>query len=280
VAQASVDLRVGGRILSHYDAAGRLGDDGTIENTILAFEPERMLALKATKAPKRFPFPPEVMERTWSVLAFTDLGDGRTRLSLRGHGYGTDEASRNMRAFFEKGNAWTLQHLAAHLAKGKPEATASATAPIEAATVVAAPAADVFRAWTTPEGVGAFLGVKARVELRHGGPFELEFGPHMPEGQRGSEGCRILAWLPGRMLAFDWNAPPKLAHARKARTIVVVELEAEAPGRTRVRLTHHGFAEKAAAEPDHAAEWASARAYFAAAWPNVLEALRTHFEPK
>ena len=31
--------------------------------------------------------------------------------------------------------------------------------------------------------------------------------------------------------------------------------------------------EKAAAEPDHAEEWGKVRAYFAAAWPRVLQAL-------
>jgi uncharacterized protein YndB with AHSA1/START domain len=280
VAQASVDVRVGGKILSHYDPKGTLGDEGTIENTILAYEPERMLAIRATKAPKGFPFPAEVRERTWSVMTFTDLGDGRTLLSLRGHGYGTDEASKKMRAFFEKGNAWTLERLAGHFAAGKAAPAKDPTAPIEASTVVSATAGDVFRAWTTPDGIEAFLGVKARVELRQGGPFELEFGAQMPVGERGSEGCKVLSWLPGRMFSFDWNAPPKLATARKQRTVVVVELEPEGPGLTRVRLTHHGFAEKAAAAPAEAEEWKQVRAYFAQAWPNVLAALKKHFAPK
>jgi uncharacterized protein YndB with AHSA1/START domain len=280
VAKAEVDLRVGGKILSHYSPDGTLGDENTIENTILAFEPERMLAIRATRAPKGFPFPREAMERTWSVLLLDDLGDGRTRLSLRGFGYGTDAASQRMRAFFEKGNAMTLALLVTHFTSRRGKVVDGATAPIEISTLVAAPAADVFRAWTTSEGVKAFLGVNARVQLALGGPFELEFMAEAPAGQRGSEGCRVLSWLPGRMFSFDWSAPPKFPRARQARTVVVVELVPEGPGTTRVRLTHHGFAEKAAAEADHAEEWKQVRAYFDSAWPNVLRALREHFAPR
>src|SRR5688572_21900248 len=65
VAQADVDFRVGGKIRTHYEADGVLGDEGSIENTILAFEPERMLAFRATKAPKGFPYPLEALEKTW-----------------------------------------------------------------------------------------------------------------------------------------------------------------------------------------------------------------------
>jgi uncharacterized protein YndB with AHSA1/START domain len=272
VAKAEVDFRVGGKIRSHYDPAGVLGDEGTIENTILAFEPERMLAFRATKAPKGFPFPAEVLDRTWNVTTFTDLGDGRTRLTLRGYGYGSDEASRKMRDFFEKGNATTLQGLVARFAKGR-DAADPALAPIEASAVYDGSPADAFRAWSTSEGLGGALGTTVRVRLEVGGPFEIEFDGSRPPGERGSEGCTVLSWLPGRMLSFTWNAPPKFAAARAQRTVVVVEMEAEGPGRTVVRLTHHGFAEKAAADAEHAAEWREVRAYFARAWPRFLTAV-------
>lgn len=273
VAQAEVDFRVGGKILTHYDPRGRLGDEKTIENTILAFEPERMLAFKATRAPAGFPFPRDALDRMWSVLALTDLGDGRTRISLRGHGYGSDEASRKMRAFFAKGNAWTLARLGERFPRREADAR---LAPIEVSVRVPASPADVFRSWTTAEGIRAFLGVEARVRLEPGGPFELEFDPSAAAGRRGSEGCTVLSWLDGRMLSFTWNAPPEFAHCRERRTVVVVEVEAEGLRGTRVRLTHHGFAEGALKEPDHAEEWRQVRDYFVKAWPGVLDALRKH----
>ncbi len=44
-AKADVDLRTGGLIRSHYRPAGVLGDEGTIVNRILAYEPQRMMAI-------------------------------------------------------------------------------------------------------------------------------------------------------------------------------------------------------------------------------------------
>ena len=51
-----IDLRVGGKLRSTYVADEALGGPNTIESTILCFDPERMLALKATKFPEGYPF--------------------------------------------------------------------------------------------------------------------------------------------------------------------------------------------------------------------------------
>ncbi|MCA9296728.1 MAG: SRPBCC domain-containing protein, partial [Phycisphaerales bacterium] len=51
---AEVDLRIGGSWRTNYNPDGVLGDDSTIESTILCYEPERMLCLQNTKAPKGF----------------------------------------------------------------------------------------------------------------------------------------------------------------------------------------------------------------------------------
>jgi uncharacterized protein YndB with AHSA1/START domain len=56
VALADIDLRVGGLIRSRYSADGVLGDEQTIENEILAFEPPRMIAFRIHKTPANFPF--------------------------------------------------------------------------------------------------------------------------------------------------------------------------------------------------------------------------------
>ncbi len=115
VAKAEVDLRVGGSLRTHYDPAGRLGDPNTITNTILSYEPERMLSLQATGIPKDFPHR-RGTEGTWSVLYFEALPDNRTRLRLVSLGYGDDPESLAAYAFFEKGNAWTLEQLRKKLA--------------------------------------------------------------------------------------------------------------------------------------------------------------------
>src|SRR5262245_42497308 len=55
VAQCKMDFRVGGKVQSHYNPKGVLGDEGTIENTIIAFEPGRMVAWRISKPPAGFP---------------------------------------------------------------------------------------------------------------------------------------------------------------------------------------------------------------------------------
>ena len=111
VAQADVDLRVGGNIRSHYDPQGRLGDPATIVNEILAFDPQRMLAMRIRQAPDSFPHRTAI-EGTWTVIYFTPSGTEMTHVKIIGLGYNDTPASQALRAFFEKGNRWTLDHLA------------------------------------------------------------------------------------------------------------------------------------------------------------------------
>lgn len=114
--QAETDLRVGGSMRTNPKADGALGDPGTIENTILSFEPQRMLSIKVAKAPAGFPFP-NAVQTMWTVLYFEPEGADRTRLRVVGLGFGPDEESQKMRAFFEKGNEFTLKQLQSHFSK-------------------------------------------------------------------------------------------------------------------------------------------------------------------
>jgi uncharacterized protein YndB with AHSA1/START domain len=113
VALAHVDLRVGGLIRSRYAADGTLGDALTIENEILAFEPPRMIAFRIHKTPSNFPFK-EAWKQTWTVVTLSPLPDGRTHVRAASLGFGTDPESVAMRRFFERGNAQTMQTMAAH----------------------------------------------------------------------------------------------------------------------------------------------------------------------
>ena len=101
-----------------------------------------------------------------------------------------------------------------------------------------------------------------------GGPFELLFAMDEPEGRRGSEGCRYLAYVPGEMVAFTWNAPPHLA-LRETNTWVVVTFTALSTSTTAVRLVHTGFLEG----PD----WDDYMSYFERAWDHVLGLLSNHW---
>lgn len=117
-ALAEVDLRLGGTIRSRYKADGFLGDDETIENLILAYEPPVMLAMRIQKPPKSFPFR-EAWKRTWTVLTLTPVDDQRTLVKAASLGYGTDPESIAMRQFFERGNQQTIEALKKHFQKPK-----------------------------------------------------------------------------------------------------------------------------------------------------------------
>lgn len=130
VALADVDLRVGGLIRTHYDPKGQLGDPETIVTEILAYEPERMLATRVKQSPASFPYR-DVVGGTWTVIYFTKSGEDMTHVRVVGLGYGDDAQSQALRQFFEKGNRWTLDHLAKpyapQCARCKKEAEAAAT---------------------------------------------------------------------------------------------------------------------------------------------------------
>lgn len=106
-----IELTIGGAIRANYNADGTLGDETTITNTILAFDPGRMIALQATGFPTGFPFE-EAARGTWSVFYFSDVSPTRTRITVVGLGYRDDEASQTMRSFFASANAHALSQLA------------------------------------------------------------------------------------------------------------------------------------------------------------------------
>jgi uncharacterized protein YndB with AHSA1/START domain len=110
VAHSEVDLRVGGSMRTHYDPKGTLGDPGTIENTIISYEPQRMLSMKVHRAPQNFPFP-NAVKAMWSVVYLEPEGAQATRVRIVSLGFGSDEESKAMRAFFDRGNAYTLRKL-------------------------------------------------------------------------------------------------------------------------------------------------------------------------
>ncbi len=107
---ADTDLRIDGLMRTNYDPKGSLGDPGTIENKILAFEPERMLSIRVAKAPETFPFKAKIGEM-WTVLYFQSTPDGKTLLRIVGLGFGSDQESLKMKEFFKQGNAFTLTQL-------------------------------------------------------------------------------------------------------------------------------------------------------------------------
>lgn len=140
---------------------------------------------------------------------------------------------------------------------------------IEREVTVALDRAAVWPLWASAPGLQRWLVDAATVDLRPGGAYELLFLEEGPKGLRGSETCRVLSFVPGRMLSFTWNAPPQFARTRRLHTWVVVELSDEAGG-TRVRVTHTGWPARGMREDP---QWAETFAYFDRAWAGVLRRL-------
>jgi uncharacterized protein YndB with AHSA1/START domain len=130
---------------------------------------------------------------------------------------------------------------------------------------LSAPPAEVWALLTTAEGTRQFFGEDARIELRVGGPYEIYFSMDAPEGQRGSEGCHVLTFVPNEVLSFEWNAPPSFAELRDVKRWVVIQLEPIDGNRTHLTLTDLGFGE--------GPQWEEVRRYFERAWNIVLTRL-------
>lgn len=111
VDQAEVDLRIGGLIRAHHDPKGSLGDPETAVNEILAYEPQRMLALRIKQPPASFPYR-DALAGTWSVIYFTPSGQDMTHVRIVGLGYRDDAQSQALRRFLEADNRSTLDRIA------------------------------------------------------------------------------------------------------------------------------------------------------------------------
>lgn len=113
VPHAEVDLRVGGAIRTNYNRDGHIGDEGTIVTHIMAFEPQRALITRFT-APPTAP-QAKIAENTWGVMQLESITPSRTRIVLTSYGWKRGGDWDTARAFFEKGNAWTLEQLRSKL---------------------------------------------------------------------------------------------------------------------------------------------------------------------
>lgn len=122
---------------------------------------------------------------------------------------------------------------------------------------------EAYELFTTSEGLKLFFGEDNRIEITPGGPYEIYFLMDNPPGIRGGEGCKVLSFIPNKMLSFTWNAPPQYDAVRNATYKTWVVLEFEDMGLT---LTHLGWPE--------GQEWDEVYNYFDRAWSIVLSNLK------
>ena len=128
----------------------------------------------------------------------------------------------------------------------------------------------VWEAWTTSDGAKTFFSADNKIELRPGGPYEIYFNDQADYGQRGSEGCRILSYLPKKMLSFEWNAPPDFGPLRKQHTQIILQFQQIDSIRTKIILIQHGWGV--------GEDWDRLYDYFDRAWSYVLDNLKKRFD--
>jgi uncharacterized protein YndB with AHSA1/START domain len=136
--------------------------------------------------------------------------------------------------------------------------------------VVKATPEQVWKAWTTEDGIKSFFAPGAKIEARPMGLFEIHMNPYAEPGMRGADDMRYLALQEPKFLSFTWNAPPHLAEARKQRTVVTVRIMPVDAATTKVVLYHSAFGD--------GGEWDKTYDYFNGAWTRVLANLKKRFD--
>lgn len=127
--------------------------------------------------------------------------------------------------------------------------------------------------WASSDGLARWWTPDTRIDLRPGGAYEVHFMPENPPGDRGGDWCRVLSFLPGRMLSFTWNAPPTLK-TRPLQTWVVLLFEPLGAG-CRFSLNHLGWPQSGLDDPE--SDWEATFEYFTDAWHSVIDLFRDNF---
>jgi uncharacterized protein YndB with AHSA1/START domain len=127
---------------------------------------------------------------------------------------------------------------------------------------VPGPISEVWKAFSTSEGLSTWLFPHATVDLKPGGDWLV----HFPGGSTG--GGTIVSFIPEKELVIDALAPDKFPQVREARTRAVFQFESRGNS-TVVRLTQTGW--------KSGDEWTRAYEYLAAGNAQLLATLHQRF---
>ena len=127
---------------------------------------------------------------------------------------------------------------------------------------VPAPVSEVWRAFSTREGLISWLTPEADVELRPGGDWICRF----PGGSTG--GGTILRFVPEKELVISALAPDQFPHVRAERTTATFQFEPRGAS-TIVRLTQTGW--------KTGPEWTRAYEYLVAGNAQLMAGLHRRF---
>jgi uncharacterized protein YndB with AHSA1/START domain len=126
---------------------------------------------------------------------------------------------------------------------------------------IPAPLPEVWKAFTTNEGLSAWLAPEVSVDLRNGGDWLVKF-----PGSTG--GGTIVSFVPQKELVLSALAPDRFPHVRAARTRAVFTFTAKG-NNTLVRLSQTGW--------QRGNEWDAAYEYLAAGNGQMLAMLHHRY---
>ena len=106
----------GGLLEASYLPTSKIGDPENIRNRIVVYLPDRMIVFHNEHAPKNGPFKQDVIDRIRTIVELEDLGQGKTRITESGVGYGEGADFDSMYKHFRAGNAEEFGALADALA--------------------------------------------------------------------------------------------------------------------------------------------------------------------
>ena len=107
---ADIDLRVGGIWEASYDPARKIGQPGNIKNEVLAFLPERLLAIRIAEAPPGFPFA-DIARSVHTVILLREDAPGTTKVEVSMLPFKDGKEWDDFYRFFDNGNAVVLRNL-------------------------------------------------------------------------------------------------------------------------------------------------------------------------
>lgn len=156
----------------------------------------------------------------------------------------------------------SAQTAAAQPSSAVPPASAVAPKQLVIELEVPAPLPDVWRAFSTSEGLSTWLGPNATVDLRPGGDWLV----HFPGGSTG--GGTVISYVSQKELVLSALAPDSFPTVRATRTHAVFTFQADGTS-TIVRLTQTGW--------QQGAEWDRAYEYLVSGNAQLMAMLHHRF---
>ena len=138
--------------------------------------------------------------------------------------------------------------------------------------ILDAPVEEVWKAFTTSEGVRNWMAPVGEVDLRIGGSIKTNYNRQAKIGDPGTIVHHILSYEPGRMISTQFTAPETApAHAKTAQAVWwVARMEPLPDGRTRLTYTGIGWGE--------GPEWEESYRFFNSGNAWTLQQLANYFD--